>query len=129
MQFFDEIFQASLAVNRYFYVNQSQLPEHIVPRIETHLTGSPVDLVVTFTRAIYANRSESSSVAKLLAAGCADLIHRKGYHDRLEGRASLMSDVLRRDGGEKAAPGRSWPKPSGDPVPDYDFLPPAGTLE
>lgn len=129
MRFFEEIGEAGQAVTRYFYTSQAQLPEHVVPFIQGQLIGSPVDLVVNFTKAIYANRDKVPAEAKLIAAGTADLINRKGYHDRLDGRAAGMSDAMRRDAGEKAATGHSWPKPEADPVADREFLPPPAAEE
>jgi len=127
MRQFQEIGEAADAVRRFFYVNEASLPEHVTRRLATHVAqgGSPVDLIVNFTEAVYANQAKLGAEASLIAAGTADLINRQNYHGRLDGRAAGISDALRRESGEKPAAGASWPKADADPAINRDFADPA----
>lgn len=126
MRIYPDIGPAIADVRRFFYTNQAELPPHIVERLEGDVgSGSPVDLIVNFTEAMYANREAVPAEGLEVAAGTADLINRMGYHGRLDERAAAMVDVLRRDSKEKPAEGHSWPKKGDDPEVKADFAAPA----
>lgn len=127
MRNFEGIADAADSVRRFFFTNQAQLPEHVTKAIEPHVgTGSsPVDLIVNFTEAVFANRKDVPAEASLIAAGTADIIQQNGYHNRLDDRAAGIMKALRRDQGEKG----NWPKPENDPDARQAFLPPPAVEE
>jgi hypothetical protein len=130
MRNFDGIAAAADAVRRFYFRNEDDLPEHVRKRLETHAGtgGSPVDLIVNFTEAVYANRADLPTEAMEIAAGTADVIQQNGFHGGLDGRAAGMIPALRRDSKEKAT-GVTWPKVDDDPKPNPDFLPPLATQQ
>ena len=124
MQVYNGIAEAADAARAFAIKNEEELPEIVREKIMP-LTGtgiSAVMLITTFTESIYANRAEVPSLALKIAAGCADLINRMGYHDRLDGRAPDLVPVLRRDSGEKLVAGANWPDKTKDPDPLKRFL-------
>lgn len=125
MQNFEGIAAAADAVRRFYFRNEDDLPEHVKARLATHVNtgGSPVDLIVNFTKAAYANR-DLPAPAMEIAAGTADVIAQQGFHGGLDGKAAGMVAIFRRESGEKAPAGTSWPKPADDPAADSDFAPP-----
>lgn len=130
---FTEISEAADAIGEFIILNKAKLPDHIRDRLLglTRTGSSPVDLVGTFCRAVYANRGEPgiTDEALKLAAGGADLFDLKGFHGRLEGRAGAMSLTLLRAAGEKAPAGRPFHAESADPVDDAEFKVPAEAPE
>lgn len=121
--------EAADQVRRFYYRNEDDLPEIVRDKVGPYIgTGSsPVDLVVHFTEAVFANRQSLPADGLALGASCALLIETTGFHNRLDGRAAAMIPALRRDAGEEPAPGTSWPDPAEDPEPKAGFLPvPAG---
>ncbi len=124
MDQYDGIAAAADAVRRFFIKREDDLPEVVREKVEPYTgTGSsPVDLIVRFTEAAYANRETVPQEGLAIAAGCADLINRDGYHGRLDGRVVAMIPVLRRDSGEKAVTGSPWPKKADDPEPNQEYV-------
>lgn len=128
MQTFNGIAEAADAVRAWFLLNPQALPEHVRPKVAAHAgTGaSPVDLVVTFAEAVYANREEAPADARAIAAGCAVLAEGFGFHGlNLEARGSLIAVAL---GGGAPDPA---PEPKGQflaspPTPAQPALPPQG---
>jgi hypothetical protein len=103
MRTFEGIGDASTEVRKFLIVNEAKLPDHLQDRL-MHLTGtgtSPVDLVVNFVEAVYANPKEFSAEAKDLAAGAAVVCEANGFHGMdADHRGSRISKVL---SGEKLA--------------------------
>lgn len=126
MQIFEGIADAADQIREFFLTNKAGFPGHVRDRIEgaTRTGSSPVDLIVTFTKAVYANRDDVPADALPLAAGAADLIDQQGYHGRLDETASSVSLALRRDSGETLPGARKFPKKEDDPQPDSAMLPP-----
>lgn len=119
MKIFMGIAEAADAARIWLIIHSAELPEHVADRLNgrTQLGNSPVDLIVDFTEAVFANRDDFSDDAKDIAAACASLIDRDGYQGRLDGRANGIHMALRRETG---APGE-WPDASADPEPKLDF--------
>lgn len=134
MRVFTGIAEAADAATDAFNDYRADLPAHLVDKVRPHTrTGSsPVDLIVHFTEAVYANsggrraKGEKDLPKEVLevAAGTANLINLDGYHGRLDDRAAAMSFALRRDSGEKAGEGRAWPEKDEDPAPKADYAKP-----
>jgi hypothetical protein len=125
MNQYDGVASAADAVRRFIIINEGALPEIVQQKVSA-LTGtgsSPVDLIVNFVEAIYANRDDVTNDAKAIAAGCADVIDRDNYHGRLDGRIVGMKAALRRDSGETAADDTPWPETDDDPAPNRLYAP------
>lgn len=116
MQTFNGIAAAADAARNYFLLNQGAFPEHVRDKIAAHAgTGaSPVDLVVTFAEAVYANQGDVPAEAREIAGGCAVLAETFGFHGlNVDARGSLIASVL--DDGA----------PEDVPEPKADYLAPA----
>lgn len=122
---FDEIGSAADAVREHILANQASFPEHIRDRLVglTRTGTSPVDMVVGYTDAVYANRDSMDETSRAIAIGTADLIGAKGYHQALDGRAFSVSSALSRDLGLEPVPGSEWPSADDDPAADDTWLP------
>lgn len=135
MRQFEGIASAADAVREFYYSNKADLPEHVTTKVQPYVgTGSsPVDLIVNFTEAVYANSGDRRGEGEKdlpaegleIAAGCAQLINVEGFHGRLDDRAHTISLALRRDSGEKAATGAKWPAADKDPTAKPEFAKPA----
>ena len=117
---------AADAARNWLIRNEDAIPEHVRDRLLglTVSGTSPLPMMHTFIQAVYANRDAFPVEAIEIAAGLADLFDRSGYHGKLEGKAIPMRDALRRDAGEEASAGSSWPDPEEDPEPLQQYLPP-----
>lgn len=108
MIIYNGIAQAADAVRAYLIANPAALPEPAQAKLASHTgTGaSPVDLVVTFAEAVYANREDLTAAhedAFEIAAGAAVLAETFGFHGlNKDSRGSRMAILL--DGGEVAEP-------------------------
>lgn len=103
MASFEGIGDSSTAVRNWLIRNADKVPEHLQERL-SGMTGtgtSPVDLIITFTEAVYANQKDFPKEAKDLAAACADVAEANGYHGFDEDqKGSRISKVL---SGQKVA--------------------------
>ena len=94
---FEGIGDASTAVRNYLIKNEAKLPDHLKERL-SNLTGtgaSPVDLVVNFVEAVYANQKEFTKEAKELAASSAVVAETYNFHGMAdEQRGSKISKIL-----------------------------------
>lgn len=77
-------------------------PEAFPGRVQTKLSQgisqnlSPVETIVCFAEAVYANLHTASPEAREVAAGCAELAAQNGYHQLdQDGRGQKMGQVLR----------------------------------
>lgn len=126
MRIFEGPADAADAARVYFIRNGDAWPEHMRAQVEPYTKSgmSPLDLMVRFTESVYANRDQVDQEAVEIAAGLAGFIDERGYHGRLNGRATAMTAALRRDSGETAPAGRKWPAASTDPDPAPEYGPP-----
>lgn len=124
---FSSIAEAADEIRDFVATNPQAIPSHVMPRVHgfTRTGSSPVDLLVTFVRAIYSNRDDKVVTPQALeiAAAAADLVDMNGFHGRIEGNAGRIAQALRRDAGVPAPRGRGWPAKTSDPEPSADFLP------
>jgi hypothetical protein len=128
---FIEIGDAADAIREHVIINRGEFPEHARDRLLalTRTGTSPVDMIVGFVRAVYANRDEVPTSTKRMAIGAADLIQMKGFYGGLDGNAGKVSAALSRETGLKAPAGRSWPAKEEDPEPAADWLAPPVAAE
>lgn len=126
MLVFDGIVAAGDAIRRFYYRNDDTLPDVVRAKVEPRLAGtlSPVDLAVAFVEAVYANRDDVPAEGLEVAAGVAQIIYESGFHGGLDGRAQAMIPALRRDSGEEAPDGVTWPHASDDPAVNADYTVP-----
>src|SRR5688500_12996588 len=76
---------------------KTKIPEEVKKKVNPHVgTGSsPVDLVVNFTEAVYANADSVQDEAKEIASGCAILAEGYGFHGMNEkARGSKIASIL-----------------------------------
>jgi len=125
MKLYTGIAEAADAARSYFYVNRESLPAGVADKLQTQVgTGSsPVDLIVAFTEATYANRVDVDPEMMEIAAGLGVIIVQFGFHGSLDGRAEAIVAALRRDSGEEAPAGITWPDPADDPAPSDRYKP------
>lgn len=123
---FSEIGEAADALREHIILNQNDFPEHVRERLValTRTGTSPVDLVVGFVKAVYANSGGFDTDTKRKATAAAELIAMKGFHAGLDGRAGAIADSFRRETGLKAPAGRSWPSKAADPPADDEWAAP-----
>lgn len=123
---YSEIGEAADAVREHIILNQNNLPEHVRERLValTRTGSSPVDLIVDFVKAVYANSADFDTDTKRKTAAAAELIGMKGFHAGLDGRAGAIADSFRRETGLKAPAGRSWPSKADDPPVDAAWIEP-----
>lgn len=96
---FTGIADAADAARNFMITNGATLPDHVRDKVLPYVgTGSsPVDLVVHFAEAIYANRDDEavSAEAREIAAGCALLAESFGFHGlNQDGRGSALAAVM-----------------------------------
>jgi hypothetical protein len=116
---FDGISAAAEAVCQFYYVNKPTLPTHMVEILDKviGMTRSPVDAVVKTAEVLYANLDSLTIDMKELAAACAELAARHGFHGMdIDSRGDLMALVLR----EKALPTNAT-----IPLPITEYLAPS----
>lgn len=117
MIYYDGLAAAADAARTWFTMNQQELPEHVREKIAPYVGtgGSPVELVVHFAEAIYANRdADGVSDAREIAAGCAVLAESYGFHGMNE---SSRGSALARELAGKT-------KASDPPEAKAEYLPP-----
>lgn len=120
---FEGIGEAAKAVTEFYILNKEAIPAHIVERLDGNIgmSRSPVDAVVRFTEAVYANRDSDRLPEGMaeLAAACAMLSEEMGYHDFAEdGRGSLIARSLRGRSVSKAPEAKSeFAEPEPVPAP------------
>lgn len=131
---FSGIGAAANVVRDHIILNHNEFPEHVQERLFnlTRIGKSPVDLIVGFTEAVYANRSEFDETSQAFAAGTADLIDANGFNGRLNDRAAAIGYVLRNTPGFRQLPPEEEPKPDElwipSTVPDEQAAPSAGEV-
>lgn len=111
MEAFEGIGDASTAVRNWLIRNEDQLPAHLKDGLmhRTATGTSPVDLIVDFTEAVYANEGEFKAEAKKLAAAAAVVCEANGFHGLgQDHRGSRIAKILT---GEKLAK-ESTPEPA-----------------
>ena len=118
MPSYQGIAEAADAARLHLLANPDGLPSHILDKLlpDTGTGSSPVDLVVHFAEAIYANHEEAGvgDTARGIAGGCAVLSEAFGFHGlNIDSRGSKMSQVM--SGEEVESP----------PEPKAEYLPPA----
>lgn len=97
MRTFDGIADAADAARNFMIANGGALPQQVRDKVLPYVgTGSsPVDLVVHFAEAVYANRAAAPAEAVDIAAGCALLAESFGFHGLNEdGRGSAIAAVM-----------------------------------
>jgi hypothetical protein len=117
---FDGITSAAEAINEWFWSNKPDLPETVAQTVQPLLgpTKSAVDMIVNTTEVIYSNKDDLTSDTLAMGAGLAFLCEFWGWHGMdVDNRGTKISLALRRDSGETAPEGYSWPDPSEDPEP------------
>ncbi len=122
MRIFNGIADAADAARAHLIINAGLLPAHLSTRLGdlTRTGTSPVDLAASFTEAVYANPADFDDDAREIAAGCASICERDGFHGRLDNRAGAMMLALRRAAGE-TAPSGGWPDAADDPSPKSEW--------
>lgn len=123
MKEYESLAHAANDAFAWFTGNRGTLPEQVVEKLGPRLGygTSPVDAIVGFTEAAFANLEAFDAEGKQIAAGCAQLIDENGFHGRMNGRAAGVRKALLREAGEKAPGSRPWPAPSEDPEPSAEF--------
>jgi len=105
MRNYSGIAEAADAARACIITSGAALPEHVRDKVLPYVgTGSsPVDLVVHFAEAVYANREDAavSEEAREIAAGCAVLAETYGFHGLNE--QSRGSGLARELAGAKKA--------------------------
>jgi len=95
---FEGIADASTAVRNWLIINEAKLPDHLKDRL-TALAGtgvSPVDLIVNFAEAVYANEKDFTKEAKELAASAAVTSEAFGFHGFAQAqKGTRIAKVLR----------------------------------
>lgn len=117
---FEGIGQAAKAVTEFYILNKEAMPSHIVERLDGNIgmSRSPVDAVVRFTEAAYANLDgELPEGMAELAAGCALLCEEMGYHDfgEADERGSKIARALLGKKVTKAPDAKGEFVPAGEP--------------
>lgn len=103
MKNFEGIADAANEVRNWIIRNEEKMPVHLQERLAGLTTTgiSPVDLIVGFTEAVYANPKGFPAEAEDIAAGAAVLCENFGFHGMaVDGRGSKIAAVL--DGKEVA---------------------------
>ena len=98
MKEFLGVADAADAVRKWLFVHENELPDYLHTQL-MNLTGtgmSPVDLVVTFAEAVYANPSEfRTKEVREIAAGCAMIAESFNFHGLAkDNRGGLMARKL-----------------------------------
>lgn len=120
MHTFEGIAAAADAVRKFYYINEAVLPTHVKDKLQPYIgTGSsPVDLIVRFSEAVYANQV-SVAAGKDIAAGCALICEASNFHGMAENsRGYKMAQVM--DGQpvtDPPEPKEEYKEPPADPAP------------
>lgn len=126
---FGGVSDAVVQLNEYFGPNQAAIPEGVREMIRPLLgqTRSAVDAVVKVSEIVFANKEDPALPPELLslAAASAVVAEAFGFHGMDEGsRGSKLSLALRRQSGEAAPAGVSWPPPEEDPEVRSEYVVP-----
>lgn len=118
MQTYDGIAPAANAAQRLVLMGTTGLPAEIADKLASYtgVGGKPVDLIVGFAEAVYANRDVASAEAKEVATGCATFAESLSFHGM--GEASRGTKIARVLDGQEV---------SGAPAPkaEWQLAPPA----
>lgn len=116
MKQFETLGDASEAIAEWYYGNKAAMPETVATRVKALMgSASKVELVYETAQLVYAHRDQMMSEDLALGAGLLQLAHHYGFDGLGADDIGLrMSDVLRREAGEKC-PSGSWPSKATDP--------------
>lgn len=117
MAVYSGIAEAADAARRAVIMGATGLAEAVIEKLlpMTRTGGSPVDLIVGFAEAVYANREDASADAKDIAIGCALECEQRGFHGMaIDSRSSRIADVLGEVEGVEA------PEPKAEWLPDAE---------
>jgi len=126
MQSFEAPGDARNAIMMYMMMHAGSLQEDTRTQLMGLATSpSPVDQIVRTGEFLYARADEVGSNGRDLAASLIAYASLNGWHGLAEdGRGGRIVMALRRDNGETAPAGLSWPDPSNDPAPKTEFVRP-----
>ncbi len=116
---FQGIHDSASAARRWIIKNEDNLPEHLKERLMalTDVGVSPVDLMVNFVEAVYANQDDFPSEAKDVAAASALVGEQHNFHSLAqENRGSNAAKILR----NQAVAKKNVPEPKDDFVKPED---------
>lgn len=129
MQTFDNISDARNAIMDFRADHFADVPEDMRARFrELSASPSPVDQIVGVGEFLYANRERLTDASRALLGGLIAFATPNAWHGLIEDdRGNRIVQAMRRDLGEKAPAGSTFPKPADDPqVKDhYRIDPPA----
>ena len=129
MEFPDNIEALGKAAQTYVMLHGSTLAEDVRDRVIAGLGApSPVDRIVKTGEALYAVHANLDDEGKVLVAQLISFAAMNGWHGLAEdNRGGRIVMAMRRDLGEEAPGGASWPDPESDPSPLAEYVPPAPT--
>ena len=125
MKNFEGIADSSTEVRSWLIRNEDKVPEHLADRMKSlTATGtSPVDLIVQFTEAVYANPKDFPKEARDLASGASVVAEAHNFHGfATDQRGSRIAKIL--DGGTVAKD--KMPEPKSDMAAPADEPPAEG---
>ncbi len=128
MDFLPDIPALTGAIMTFAVTHAGNLPSGAASLFATAASKvSPVDSIVSTAECLYANQAAISdaptkAAAQTLCAQCAAFAAQYGWHG-MDTRGPLLIAAMRRDLGETASAGVTWPDPSTDPAPLAAWLP------
>jgi hypothetical protein len=123
MEFPDNIQALGNAAQTFVMLHGATLAEDVRDRVIAALGApSPVDRIVKTGEALYAARADLNEAGKMLVGQLISFAAMNGWHGLAEdNRGGKIVMAMRRDLGEAAPAGGSWPEPEEDPEPLAEF--------
>lgn len=123
MEFPDNIEALGKAAQTFIMVQGATLSEAVRDQVIAALGApSPVDRIVKTGEALYAAKSDLDESGKTLVAQLISFATMNGWHGlAVDNRGGRIVMAIRRELGEDAPSGASWPDPESDPDPLPEF--------
>ena len=120
---FDTLAAAKSGLTMFLMTKGATLADPLREHLAAALASpSPVDMLVQSMEALYAARAELGAEGKTVIGSLAGFIMANGWHGiNADDRGYRIVRAMRRDLGEAAPDGVTWPDPSTDPAADTRF--------
>ena len=128
MDFAPDIPTLQASIMTFAMTHAGDLPDYVAPKFaEAASKASPVDTIVSVAECLYANQGAMSAgagktAAQTLCAQCAAMAAQVGWHD-MGTRGPAIVSAMRRNLGETAPEGQTWPDMADDPAPITSWTP------